>query len=251
LAREPRDIIWAAGFKFKNTLPKVANNFPEVKFAVVDTNLGGNIPSNVSAIIFKENEAAFLIGVVAGLTTKTNQVGGIGGIYGELIEKFRTGYIQGVQAVNPKAEVKWVYADSFTDSAKGRSLANSMYNSGIDVIFHAAGGVGKGVFDEVKTREAGKYWVIGVDQDQSRLAPQHTLTSLLKRLDVVVFDLTKKMKEGQFEGGKEVAYGLDEGALDIVNSRYIRPDVKKKVQEYREKIKSGAIKVSTKVPGNR
>lgn len=244
LARNSTDLIWAVGFKFMKAIPEVAGKFPNTKFGIIDSNLGGKIPQNVVAVTFKEEEAAFLVGVVAGLTTKTSKVGFIGGINSELIEKFRVGYIEGVKSVNPKCEITDAYADSFTDTTKGRSLASSMYNSGVDIIFHAAGGVGIGMFDEVKTREKGKCWAIGVDRDQSDLAPDHTLTSLIKRVDVAVFKITKLFKEGKFPGGKEQQLGFKENAVGIVDSKWLQPDVKKQVEEYKQKIIRGEIKVS-------
>lgn len=127
------------------------------------TTTRGKIPDNVVAVTFKEEEGSFLMGVIAGSMTKTDKVGFIGGISSPLIKKFEVGFKAGVRAVNPKAKVTAVYAESFTDVSKGRSLASNMYNDGADIIYHSAGGVGKGLFDEVKTREKGKYWAIGVD----------------------------------------------------------------------------------------
>ncbi|MBA4494395.1 BMP family protein [Paenactinomyces guangxiensis] len=244
-AREGRDITWAVGFKFEKSIPDVAKRFPDAQFGIVDTNLGGKIPENVTAVTFKEEEGSFLMGVIAGLTTKTNKVGFIGGISSPLIKKFESGFRAGVHAANPNVTVQVAYAESFTDATKGRSLAQNMYNSGIDVIFHASGGVGKGLFDEVKTREKGKYWAIGVDMDQSSLAPDHTLSSLIKRVDVAVFDITKELKEGKLKSGKEVVLGLKEGGVDIAENsgKHVSPDVLKKVDEFKQKIINGEIKV--------
>lgn len=244
-AREPRDITWAVGFKFEKAIPEVAKQFPNAKFGIVDSNLGGNIPNNVTAVTFKEEEGSFLMGVIAGLTTKTNKVGFIGGISSPLISKFESGFKAGVHAVNPQATVQSAYAESFTDATKGRSLAQNMYNDGYDIIYHASGGVGKGLFDEVKTREQGKFWAIGVDMDQSSLAPEHTLSSMVKRVDVAVFDVTKQVKEGKFEGGKQIELGLKEGAVGFADntSKHVSEDVLKKVEEYKQKIINGEINV--------
>jgi basic membrane protein A len=137
------------------------------------------------------------------------------------------------------------YAESFDDVAKGRSLAQNMYNNGVDVIYHAAGGVGKGLFNEVKTREKGKYWAIGVDMDQSSLAPDHTLSSMIKRVDVAVFEVTKQVKENKFQGGKEVELGLKDDGVGIAEttSKHVPEDVLKKVEEFKQKIIKGEIKV--------
>ncbi|WP_124727521.1 BMP family lipoprotein [Staphylospora marina] len=237
------DITWAVGFKFEKAIPEVAAQFPNAQFGIVDSNLGGNIPGNVTAVTFKEEEGSFLVGVIAGLTTKSNKVGFIGGITSPLIKKFEAGFTAGVKAVNPNATVTAAYAESFTDATKGRSLAQNMYNSGVDVIFHASGGVGKGLFDEVKTREQGKFWAIGVDMDQSKLAPDHTLTSMVKKVDVAVFDVTKQLKEGTLKPGTQIELGLKEGGVDFVKSNHISQDVLNKVEELKEKIVKGEIKV--------
>jgi basic membrane protein A len=244
-AREKRDIIWGVGFKFDKAIPDVARQFPDSQFGIVDSDLGGNIPKNVTAVTFKEEEGSFLVGVIAGLTTKTGKVGFIGGISSPLIKKFESGYRAGVYAVNPKAKVQVAYAESFTDTTKGRSLAQNMYNGGTDIIYHASGGVGKGLFDEVKTRPKGKYWAIGVDMDQSRLAPDHTLTSMIKRVDVAVFNVTKAIKERKHEPGKEIKYGLKENGVGISDNtgKHVKPAVLQKVEVYKNKIVKGEIKV--------
>ncbi|MBA4494399.1 BMP family protein [Paenactinomyces guangxiensis] len=244
-ARERRDITWAVGFKLDKAVRQVANQFKDVQFGIVDTDLGGNIPNNVTAVTFKEEEGAFLMGVIAGLSTKTNKVGFMGGISSPLIKKFEVGYTAGVHASNPKAKVEVAYAESFTDSTKGRSLASSLYNRGVDIIFHASGGTGKGLFDEVKTREKGKYWAIGVDMDQSRLAPDHTLSSMIKRVDIAVYKVTKSIKENKHQPGKEIKYGLKENGVGISDQtkKHVRAEVLRKVEEFKKKIIDGEIKV--------
>ncbi|PTM58933.1 BMP family lipoprotein [Desmospora activa] len=244
-ARDGRDITWGIGFKFEKALPEVANQFPDAKFGIVDTNLGGDIPENVVAVTFKEEEGSFLMGVIAGSMTKTDKVGFIGGVTSPLIKKFEAGFTAGVKSANPDAKVVPAYAESFNDVSKGRSLAANMYNDGVDVIYHAAGGVGKGLFDEVKTREQGKYWAIGVDMDQSKLAPDHTLSSMIKRVDVAVFDIVKDLKEGKFEGGKQVELSLADDGVDIAENtdKHVPEDVLKTVDEYKQKIIDGEIEV--------
>jgi basic membrane protein A len=242
-AREKRDIIWATGFKFEKPIPEVADQFPKVHFGIVDSNLGGKVPKNVIAVTFKEHEGSFLAGVAAALTTKSNKIGYIGGISSPLIKKFESGFRAGVQAANPKAQVQVAYAESFTDVTKGRSLAKNMYNGGVDVIFHASGGVGKGLFDEVKTREKGKFWAIGVDMDQSALAPDHTLTSMVKRVDTAIFNIRKDLKDKKLEAGKHLDLGFKEDALGLADSKHMSDDVKKKVEEFKQKIIKGEIKV--------
>ncbi|WP_307251795.1 BMP family lipoprotein [Croceifilum oryzae] len=245
-AKDKRNLIWGIGFKFDKAIPEVAEKFKDSKFAIVDSNLGGKIPSNVVAVTFKDEEGSFLAGVAAGLTTKSNQVGFIGGMSSPTIKKFEAGFTAGVKQANPKATVKVVYAESFSDATKGRSLAKSLYDGGADVVYHAAGGVGKGLFDEVKSRQAGKYWAIGVDMDQSRLAPEHTLTSMVKRVDVATFEITKQAKEGTLKLGTEVNFGLKDDGVGLSKNSKISPEVMKQVEEFKQKIIKGEITVPSK-----
>ncbi|OYD09506.1 BMP family lipoprotein [Paludifilum halophilum] len=244
-ARNDRDIIWGVGFKLEKAISEVANRFPEKKFGMVDSNLGGNIPDNVVAIAFKEEEGSFLMGVIAGKMTKTDKVGFLGGITSPVIKRFESGFRAGVHAVNPDAEVLVSYTEDFNDTAKGRSLAADMYNGGADIIYQAAGKAGKGLFHEVKTREQNKYWAIGVDRDQSAMAPDRTLTSMVKRVDVAVFDIMKELKRGAFAGGKEVKLGLKEGGVAIAETsdKHVPEEVLKEVENYKMKIVKGKINV--------
>lgn len=245
--RDKTDITWGIGFKFEKALPEVAKRFPDAKLGIVDSDLGGEIPDNVSAVLFKEEEGSFLLGVIAAKMTKTKQVGFIGGISSPVIKRFESGFRAGVHAVDPDIEVKVAYAESFTDVAKGRSLAKNMYDGGADIIYHASGGVGKGLFSEVKTREQGKYWAMGVDMDQSSLAPDHTLTSMVKRIDVAVFDISKRWKEGNWQGGQVTHLGLKEDGVAIADNtdKHVPQEVLDLVEQYKKDIIDG----KTKVPG--
>ncbi|MFC7441545.1 BMP family lipoprotein [Laceyella putida] len=246
-AREGRDMVWGVGFKFDKAISDVANQFQNVQFGIVDSDLGGKIPKNVTAVTFKEEEGSFLMGVIAGLTTKTNKVGFIGGISSPLIKKFEVGYRAGVLTVNPKAKVQVAYAESFNDVTKGRSLAKAMYDGGADIIYHAAGGVGKGLFDEVKSRKKGKYWAIGVDMDQSRLAPDHTLSSMIKKVDVAVYNVMKAQQQKKHQAGKVLQFGLKENGVGYAETtkRHVKPDVLKRVDEYKRKIANKELVVPT------
>ncbi|WP_054949848.1 BMP family lipoprotein [Numidum massiliense] len=244
-ARQKTDISWGIGYKFDKAIPQVAKQFKDSKFGIVDSNLGGDIPDNVVSVMFKEHEASFLVGVIAAEMTKTDKVGFIGGITSPTIQKFQVGFEAGVHAVKPDAKVIVTYAESFDDVAKGRTLAKGLFDDGADIVYHAAGGVGKGLFDEVKTRKQGEFWVIGVDMDQSHLAPDHTLTSMIKRVDVGVFEMTKALKEGDFQGGKEVQFGLKENGVGIADNsdKHVPKDVLDKVDEFEKKIVDGEIEV--------
>ncbi|ANB59276.1 BMP family lipoprotein [Anoxybacteroides amylolyticum] len=255
LARSNFDLIYGIGFLMTDAITKIAEQKPKQKFAIVDSVV--NKP-NVASITFKEHEGSFLVGVVAGLTTKTNKIGFVGGMEIPLIEKFESGFRAGVKAVNPKATVEVQYAGAFDQADKGKAIASSMYASGIDVIYHAAGATGNGVFSEakdLKTKDPNReIWVIGVDKDQ---APEGevkvgdktynvTLTSMVKRVDVAVYDVAKKTKEGQFPGGKVLEYGLPENGVGIAPTQdNIKPDILKVVDEWKQKIIKGEVKVPT------
>ncbi|GIM47865.1 BMP family ABC transporter substrate-binding protein [Collibacillus ludicampi] len=242
------DLTWGIGYAMAKDLTTVAQQNPNAKLAIVDSNLDGKIPSNVEAVTFKEQEGSFLMGVIAGLMTKSNKVGFIGGVQVPLIEKFEYGFRAGVHAVNPKATVSVAYAGAFNASDKGKVLAATMYDQGVDVIFPAAGATGDGVFKEAKERGAGK-WVIGVDRDQSYLAPDNTLSSMVKHVDVAVYTVAKDLKAGKWNGGHELTLGLKDDGVGYAptTNKHVPADVLKKVDDFKQKIINGEIKVpSTK-----
>ena len=238
------DMTWGIGFLMADDIKKVAAASPDAKLGIVDSDLGGEIPANVTSVLFKEEEGSFLMGVLAGKMTKSNKVGFVGGVKFALIEKFQYGFEAGVKAVNPNAKVTSVYADAFDKPDKGKLLASQIYQQGADIIFHASGATGDGVFSEAKERGKG-FWVIGVDRDQSALAPDNTLSSMVKRVDTAVFDITKELQDGKFEGGKTRVFGLAEKGVDYAptTSKNTPADVIKLMDEYKEKIVKGEIKV--------
>jgi len=242
LADENYDLIWGIGFLMEDAIKKAAKDRPDTKFGIIDSALGGNPPDNVVAVTFKEHEGSFLVGVVAGLMTKTNKIGFIGGIKFALIEKFMYGFKAGVKSVNPDAEIIETWAESFTDASKGKSLANQLYGSNCDIIYHAAGNVGKGLFESAKENDK---WAIGVDSDQSRLAPDHILTSMMKRVDNAIFDIASKLQKGIFQGGEIIEYGLAEGGVGIAptSSRNIPEDILTLVEEWKNRIIDGVLEV--------
>ncbi len=257
LVRQNFDLVFGIGFNLNEAITEIAKQQKDAKLAIIDSVVD---QPNVASITFKENEGSFLVGVVAGLTTKSNKIGFVGGMEGELIEKFETGFIAGVQAVNPDAKVEVKYAGAFDKAELGKTIASSMYTSGIDVIYHAAGATGNGVFNEAKDLKKKdpkrEVWVIGVDKDQ---APEGevdvngekknvTLTSMVKRVDLAVQDVSKKTKEGNFPGGKVIEYGLDSNGVGIAETQdNISPEALKAVEDWTAKIKSGDVKV----PGTR
>ncbi|SKA93547.1 nucleoside-binding protein [Caloramator quimbayensis] len=242
------DLVFAVGFKMQDALTKVAKAYPDKKFAIIDSVV--ELP-NVESICFKEEEGSFLMGVIAAKTSQTGKIGFVGGSDMPLIQKFEAGFIAGVKSVNPEAakdlenrkNVK--YANSFSDINKGYELAKSLYNSGCDVIYHAAGGVGLGVFNAAKEM---KKWAIGVDSDQALTVPDAKdviLCSMLKRVDVGTYSASKDTIENKFQGGKTLILGLKEDGVGV--SPTVNPAVQQSTldlaNKYKEAIVNGTIVV--------
>ncbi|MFT8362207.1 MAG: BMP family ABC transporter substrate-binding protein [Sporolactobacillus sp.] len=247
------NIVIGIGFQMQSDLQKIAEQHPKQNFALVDSvavDKHNKLLKNVANITFKEQQGSFLVGVVAGLTTKTNKIGFVGGMNSALIKKFENGFKAGVKTVNPKATIYTQYAGAFNAPDKGRSIASTMYTEGADIIYAAAGDTGNGVFTEAKnrTKNGNKVWVIGVDRDQYQEGlPQNvTLTSMVKRVDEAIYDVSTKAKEGKFPAGKVLEYGLAQKGVDIApTTKNVKPAVLKQVQIYKKKIISGAIVVPT------
>ena len=244
-AEQGTDLVIAVGFLMKDALEKVAGEFPHVRFAIIDAVVD---QPNVASLVFREHEGSFLVGAIAGLTTGTGKVGFVGGMDIPLIHKFEVGYTEGVKYVNPDAQVIVAYAGSgpeaFHDPVKGKSLALSQFDRGADIIFQAAGSTGNGVIDAAKERGL---FAIGVDANQNYMAPGNVLTSMLKRVDVSVFQIIKDVVEGRFTGGIH-SYGLEiDGvgyALDEYNRGLISPDVIARVEAIKADIVAGKITVT-------
>lgn len=214
LVDEDTDLILGVGMKLAGAIEEGAKLYPEQKFALVDETYEV-VPKNVKAIQFKAEQSAYLVGLVAGKMTKTNNVGFIGGMELPVIDTFKYGFMAGVKAANPNAEIQAQYANSFTDQAKGKAIANQMYSKNADIIFVAGGDVGTGAIEAAKEN---KKFAIGVDRDQNDLAPENVISSAIKRVDVGVFEIAKELKEGKFEGGVTTVYGLDENAVGIADT---------------------------------
>nr|WP_263327773.1 BMP family protein [Neobacillus sp. Marseille-Q6967] len=247
LVREGFDLVYAIGFLMPAAVEEIAKQQKDSKFAIVDAEVK---QPNVASILFKEQEAGFLAGIAAALTTKSNHVGFIGGMETPVIERFETGFLAGIKAAKPEVKVDVQYAGAFDKAEVGQAIASKMYSSGADVIFHAAGATGVGLFKEAndrKTKDPGKdFWAIGVDRDQSDMGPDVVLTSALKRVDIAVKDLATQTKAGDFPGGEVALYGLAEegvGLAPINPEAANKDDIEATVNEWVEKIKSGAVKV--------
>lgn len=236
------DLIWGIGFLMGDAVKATAQVNPDQKYAIVDFFYGPDTPENVACAIFQEEQPSFLVGYIAGKMTKTNKIGFVGGIKFPVIEKFEYGFMAGIKTANPEAEVVRQYAESFTDAAKGKAIANNMYQQGADVVFHAAGGVGDGVIEAAK--EKGK-WAIGVDKDQNYLAPDNVLTSAMKRVDTALFDIVNQLQNGKFEGGKAVTYNLSNEGVGIAptSDKHVPKEILAEVDGLIAKIKAGEIDV--------
>ncbi|WP_243113293.1 BMP family lipoprotein [Romboutsia sp. Marseille-P6047] len=206
------DLILATGFPLQDAVLKAAKDYPEQKFAIVDVDYGDETPDNVACISFAEEQAGYVVGLVAGKETKTNKVGFIGGMDNVVIERFEAGYKAGVAEANPDCEVKVQYANTYSDQAKGKSIAQQMYSNGIDIIFSAAGDTGVGAIEAAKEQNL---FAIGVDRDQSSLAPENILTSAMKKVNEGVYNAVKLLAEGKFTGGTTLRYGLEDNSIGL------------------------------------
>lgn len=244
LLDEGVDVVIGVGNTMKDDIKTEAENYPDKHFVIIDETYEDGVPENVTPILFRENEAAYLTGLVAGRMTETNKVGFIGGMEVPVIARFEYGYKAGVKEANPNVDVSVQYAGTFGDAAKGKSIANQMYGNGADIILSAAGGTGLGAIESAK--EQNKY-AIGVDRDQSDLAPENVLTSALKKVNVGVYDTIKDFVEGKLVGGEEKVYGLKEDGVGIPEStnKLLPQEVIDYVNSMIEKIKNDEIKVPT------
>lgn len=249
-SRNDISIIFGIGFIFTDEITKMAEEFPDKKFACVDYTItpGKTIPQNLIALEYKEEEGSFLVGALAGLITKTNTIGFVGGMESPLIKKFEKAYTAGAKYVNHNCKVLIGYAgvtgDAFKNPGKGKELAMGQYSQGADIIYHASGVTGLGVFEAARET---KKLAIGVDSDQYDEAPGFILTSMIKVVDESVFECIKEVKDGTFKGGKTETFGLKSKGVDYIyndkNKNLIPDAVRQKVEEIRKKIIDGEIKV--------
>ena len=246
MAEKGASPIISVGFSQASAVEKVAKEFPKLNFVIVDMVV--DLP-NVQSVVFKEQEGSFLVGTMAALASKTGKVGFVGGMDIPLIRKFECGYEQGAKFANPKAEVfqnmTGTTGAAWNDPARGGELAKAQFAKGADVVFAAAGGTGTGVYQAAK--DSGKL-AIGVDSNQNHLQPGTMLTSMLKRVDVAVFNVSKTFKPGI------TVLGLKEGGVDYAmdehNAKLVSADMKKKVEAAKADIISGKIKVADYMADN-
>ena len=243
-AQKGSEVVIAVGFAQAGALEKVAQEFPNTKFSIIDMVV--NQP-NVQSIVFKEHEGSFLVGVLAAMKSETGKVGFVGGMDIPLIRRFACGYVQGVKHINPGATVyqkmTGTTPSAWNDPARGGELAKSMYDNGADIVYAAAGGTGLGVLQAAADNNK---LAIGVDSNQNHIQPGYVLTSMLKRVDVAAYEIFKTAYEGTWKPGVKVLGLAEDGvgwALDEHNAHLVTSAMKNKVEQVRQDINSGKLRV--------
>lgn len=245
MARRGATIVVGIGFAQASGLEKVATEFPNVKFAIIDAVV--NKP-NVQSIVFKEHEGSFLVGMAAALASKSGKLGFVGGMDIPLIRKFALGYEEGAKYVNPRIEIfqnmTGTTPAAWNDPTRGGELARSQFDRGADVIYAAAGATGLGVLQAAKDKQK---FAIGVDSNQNHIHPGTILTSMVKRVDLAVYNAFKSARDGTYKPGLQILGLAEDGvgyALDDANKSLISADMKQKLDTARADIISGKIKVT-------
>ena len=236
---EDYDLIVCVGYMMADAVRDAAELYPDQKFAIIDDASNADL-DNVTCMMFEQEQASYLVGLAAGYTTESNVVGFVVGQANETMNSFGYGYCAGVLDANPDATILQYNANSFGDASAGKTAVNTMVTKGADVVFHAAGGTGLGVIDGCKENGI---WAIGVDSDQSPLAPETILTSALKRVDNACYDATKKAILGTLEGGV-ATYDLAAGGVDIApTTDNLSKDVLEKIEDAKKDIIAGDLVV--------
>ena len=237
-------LIWGVGFAMGDAVNEAAEANPDVQFAIVDST-NNNGAANLTGVTFKQEECSFAVGYVAARMTTSGKVGFVGGINSEYMQPFEQGYYAGIEYANKEQGLSVTYtgqwAEHFGDAAKGKSIAQKMIQDGADVLYHAAGGTGTGMIEACA--EAGVY-AIGVDMDQSHLAPQTVITSALKRVDQAIYQISQQLISGELAGGTNISLGAAEDAVGIAPTHDLLPDdIYNDALGVIEKIKAGEIVV--------
>ena len=249
LIRRDFDVVFGIGFLMEGAVAEIAEQQPEAQIAIIDAVVDA---PNVASVLFKEQEGAFLAGVAAALMSETKKIGFVGGMEIPVIERFEAGFLEGVAAVDDTVEVDVQYTGAFDKAELGKTTANRMYSAGADIIFHAAGGTGNGVFTEAKERKEAdpeaNIWVIGVDADQYDEGQTGdanvTLTSVLKRVDTAVKNISEQAMGDEFPGGETITYGLSDEGVGLADSRGAIPeDVMAQIEDFKQQVIDGDIEV--------
>ena len=238
---EETDLIIGVGYKLADAIETAAKNYPEQQFAIVDHSYE-NQPENVTSLLFEDNVSAYLTGLIAGKMTKTNKVAFIGGMESVVIKGFEVGFRAGVKDANENAEVLVQYANSFSDAALGKSIANSMFSNGVDIVFPCAGAVGNGAIEAAK--ESNKM-AIGVDKDQNSLAPDNVITSAMKNVNIAAADIVRSLVDGSYVPGKVIVNTLATGGVGLAptTEKNVPADIIEFAEAKSQEIIYGKIKV--------
>ena len=250
-------LIFGVGFALSDSIKKAAKDNEDVNYVIIDDRIEGQ--KNVASAVYADNEAGYLAGIAAAKTTKTKQVGFVGGMESEVISRFEAGFKAGVASVDSSIKVQVDYAGSFGDNAKGKTIAAAQYAAGADVVYQVAGGTGAGVFAEAKSLnesrpENEKVWVIGVDRDQvaegkytskDGKESNFVLVSTLKQVGTTVKDISNKAEKGEFPGGQVIVYSLKDKGVDLAVTN-LSEEGKKAVEAAKAKILDGSVKVPEK-----
>lgn len=242
--------IIGVGYIYAKAIGGAAKDNPDVSFAIIDDASADSEGKNVAQLVFAEHEGSFLVGAAAALKSKSGKVGFIGGTDVPLINKFEAGFKAGAQAVDPKIDIQTKYlaedGSGFADPAKGKTAAEGMYDKGADVIYHAAGGSGSGLFEAAK---ANKKMAIGVDSDQAKTAEKDVqdviITSMVKNVNVAVFDYIKASTEGEPLSGLQ-EFDLKDGGVSYATTGGKIDDITKELDDYKQQIVDGKITVPSK-----
>ena len=240
MARDGLNLIVGIGFTARQPIADLAPQHMNTHFLLVDDVIDAP-PPNVRSVQFREQEAGFLAGIVAGLVTQTGKVGVVAGMDLPVVRRYVNGYKEGVKHVNPSATVLVNFAGSFSDPAKGKELSLGLYSAGADVILNGAGQTGNGIFDAAKSSQR---YAIGVDLDQSHQAPDNVLTSAIKKVDVAIYTAVKDAVSGHFLSGI-VSLGVSDGVIDLapLNAKLVPIPVRQQIETVVAAMKRGEIKV--------
>ena len=240
---EDYDLIISVGFMLANATRDAALANPDQKFAIIDDATNADLP-NVACLMFAQEQCSYLVGIVAGTMTKSGTVGYVQGMVSDSMNLFGIGFVSGVLAANPDANVLQYNANSFADLSAGDTAATDMVTNGADIIYQAAGGTGIGVINACTNNGI---YAIGVDYDQSYIAPQTVITSAMKRVDKGVQGICKDLKDGKFEAGVHT-YSLTDGGVDIApTTTLLTPEALAAVEQAKKDILDGKIVVPTTV----
>ena len=243
--------IIAVGFAYSASVAKVAPEYPDVNFAIIDDEVAAG--DNIANLVFAEEQGSFLVGAAAALKSGAGQIGFVGGVETPLIQKFEAGYIAGAEAVNPDIQVDSTYLtqvpdfSGFADPAKGKTAAQGMFDGGADIVYHAAGGSGGGVFEAAAEAGEGN-WAIGVDSDQYETADPSLqdviLTSMLKNVNVAVYEYLTAVNDGDVPTGV-TRYDLAVDGVGYSTSGGFVDDITDQLDDYKQQIIDGEIEVPT------